>query len=149
MVRLDERRARSIPALDRVGESVLDPRVDVHIGESDGGELTLHLNEERPDESASAVSRIDEDVEQARAAARPGRTRDREADQAVAIPEPADHGARGDDLTPHLARREPARAPPGPFERKHPAAYTLPRGLAGDEHLDGYGHRQRVTATTR
>jgi hypothetical protein len=59
----DNGRTRSIPALDRVGEPVLDPRVDLELRDPDRSEPPLDSGDERPYQTLPAVRGIDQDVE--------------------------------------------------------------------------------------
>ena len=65
MVRVDDQCTRPVATLDRVGESVFDTCVDVQVGETARRKLALDFGHERPDEPSPAVTRIDEDVEEA------------------------------------------------------------------------------------
>ena len=141
VVRLDDQGARSVATLERVGESVIDSRVDVEVRETARRELALDCRDERPDQASPAVTRIDKDVEETRPSARPARPRDGEAEQRLAIPERSDHGVRIRHLTAHLARRERARTPLGTFQLEHPSADPPPGRLPRSEQLDGWRHR--------
>ena len=149
MIRVDDHRARPVPTLDRVCESVVDSCVDVQLRETARRELALDGGQERPDQASPAVTRIDEDVEEARASARPGWPRNGETEQRPAIPERSDHGVPIRHLTAHLARRERARTPLGALQLEHPSADLPPGRITRSEHLDGRRHCYRVIATTR
>ena len=66
MVRFDDQCTRPVATLDRVGKSVVDACVDVQVAETARRELALDFGHERPDQPSPAVTRIDEDVEEAR-----------------------------------------------------------------------------------
>jgi hypothetical protein len=103
VILLDDASAWSVTTLDRVGESVLDSRVDIEVAEPPRRELALDLGDKRPDQTTPAVDRFDEHVEEARARTRPARPGDGEADQRLAIPERRDDCVRVRYLTAHLA----------------------------------------------
>jgi hypothetical protein len=122
MVPLDHRGARSITALHVVGEAVLDAGVDVQLANPASEELALDRRDERPDETPPAIRRIDQHVQQARAAFGPRRSCDRESDQGRSVPGRHHDGVRVGRLPPHLARGERARTPLLALELQHPRA---------------------------
>jgi hypothetical protein len=63
VILLDHRRARSVATLDRVGESVFDPRVDLELRDPARSEPPLDSGDERPDQTLPPVRGIDQDVE--------------------------------------------------------------------------------------
>lgn len=134
MVRRDDERARSIATQSRVREPILDTRVNVQVQVSAGRELGLDTRDQRPHQTAATVTGVDQNIEQARATARPGRPRDGEADQCFAIPERADHRVRVRYLPPHLAGGEGPRAPLGTFELEHPSTDPPPARISRREH---------------
>ena len=103
MVTLDDGGALSVAALDRIGETVLDPRVDLELAKPATYELALHSCEEWPDQATSAVGRVDEDIEQSRATFGPRGPGDRETDQGRPVPRRADDRLAVRDLPTHLA----------------------------------------------
>ena len=81
MVAFDDLGSRSVTPLHRVGEAVLDTRVDLELSDAAREELPLDRGDERPHQSLAPVRRIDEHVQEARAGVRPCGPGDREADQ--------------------------------------------------------------------
>ena len=59
MVLLDDGRATPVTLLDRVRESILDPRVDLEVPDPARGELALERGDERPHQALPAVGGID------------------------------------------------------------------------------------------
>jgi len=130
VVALDDLRSRSVTPFDRIGESVVDARIDLEFVDSASDELPLHRGDERPHEALPAVCGIDKHIEQAGAGVAPGWSRDGEADQRRAIPCRHHDGVAVGGLPPHLARRERARAPFLPLELQHPRTELAPsRGI--------------------
>ena len=78
MVALDDLRSRSVTPFDRIGESVVDARIDLEFVDSASDELPLHRGDQRPHKALPAVCGIDEHIEQARASVAPGRSRNGE-----------------------------------------------------------------------
>jgi hypothetical protein len=103
VVTLDDGRALTVAALDRIGETVLDARVDLELAKPPTYELALDRGEERPDQPTSAVGRVDEDIEQSCATLGPRGSGDRETDQGRPVPRRADDGIAVRDLPAHLA----------------------------------------------
>jgi hypothetical protein len=103
MIWLDHDRARAVATLDRVGESVVDPRVDVELSYPSGRKLALDLRDERPNQPLSAMCRIDEHVEKAGSAVGPGGSADREGDERRAFPGRRYHRVGVRRLPAHLA----------------------------------------------
>ncbi|HEX9267880.1 MAG TPA: hypothetical protein VF965_10380 [Candidatus Limnocylindria bacterium] len=94
--------------LEVVGKTVIDAGIDIELTNPASEELALDRRDERPDETLPAIRRIDQHVEQARAAFRPRRSRDGESDQRRAVPRGHHHGVPVGDLPSHLARGERA-----------------------------------------
>jgi hypothetical protein len=108
VVALDDCRPRSVPPLDRVRESILDPRVDLEFPDPASQELALDRRDERPHQAPPAVCGIDQHVEKAHAALARSWSRDRESDQRGAVPGRHHDGIAVGRLPPHLALRERA-----------------------------------------
>ena len=79
MISLDHRRAGAIATLDRVGEAVLDTRVDLERGDPARGQPPLDAGDERPHQTLSPVAGIDEHVQETRPTLPPFRSGDCES----------------------------------------------------------------------
>src|SRR5256885_15950970 len=106
MVPLDPLGARSIAALDVVGEAVVDAGIDVELANPTSEKLALDPRDEGPDETLPAVRGIDQHIEQADATGGPRRPRDREPDELRTVPGRHHNGIPVHRLPPHLARGE-------------------------------------------
>jgi hypothetical protein len=149
VIRLDDRRASLVTPLDRVGESVLDTRVDLELAYSPREKLALDLGDERPHKAPPAIRRIDQDVEEARAARGPGRARDSESNERLSVPCRHHDSVAVRGLPAHFARRERAWAPLLAFEFDHPRTQLTPGGGIERDRLDRRCHYRLVTWTTR
>jgi hypothetical protein len=85
MILREDAGATSVPALDRVGEAVIDPCIDNEFRVATLHERSFELGEHRPDQATASMIGIDEHVEQRRVPARPPGAGDREADEPVVI----------------------------------------------------------------
>ena len=103
MVRFGDRRLSAVAPLDVVRESVIHARVDLELAYPACDEAALDRGDQQPHQTRTAIGRIDQHVQQARASFAPRRSRDCERDEAGAVPRRSDHrvGVRG--LPPHLA----------------------------------------------
>jgi hypothetical protein len=146
VIGVDHSGAAPVPPLDRIGEAVLDARVDVQLADAAARELALDRGDERPHQTAPAMIRIDEDVVEAGPSRAPRRSGHGEADAFAAEKGRRDHGLAVRRLPPHLADRERALPPLGALQRQHPLAEQLPRRGTRRVQLD---RAQRVTVTTR
>jgi hypothetical protein len=103
VVALDDLRARSVTTFDRIGESVVDARVDLELTDSPRCEPALDRGDERPDQALPPVRGIDQHVEEARAGFGPSGACDRKSDEDGAVPRGHHHRFAIGGLPPHLA----------------------------------------------
>ena len=149
MVRLDDRRARSVPPLHVVGKTVFDARIDVELAYASGEELALECDDQRPHQTLTAVGGIDQHVQKGDAALTPRRSGDGESDEDLPVPRRHHHGIGVGGLPAHLTRRERSRAPLLALELKQSRAELTPDRLIERVALDGWRHQRLVTSTTR
>jgi hypothetical protein len=125
--------APAVSPLDRVREPIRDPGVDDELAVATLGERSFERGEHRPDETASTMVEVDQDVEQRRVVRRPSRAGDRETDDPLPIEDRGHHRPSRRDLVPHLPIGERTSAPLGTLELEHPRPEGAPGPLAGGD----------------
>jgi hypothetical protein len=136
VIRLDDRRARSVPPLDSVGEPVVYPCIDLQLRDAADCESALDSSDQGPHQALPPIRGIDEHVEKACATLSPFRSRDRESDEGRSIPGRHDDGVGVRRLPPHLALGERSPAPLLAFELQHPRTKLAPGGRVKDCGFD-------------
>jgi hypothetical protein len=103
VILLDDGRARPIATLDRVGESVLDPRIDLELSDSARSQPPLDSGDEPPHQAMPPMRGVDQHVKKAHAALPPFGSGDGESNKRRSIPGCHHDGIAVRRLPPHLA----------------------------------------------
>jgi hypothetical protein len=103
VILLDDGRARPVATLDRVGESVLDARVDLELRDAARSQPPLDSSDEPPHQALPAVRGVDQDVEEAHSPLSPFGSRDRESNKRRSVPGRHHNGIAVRGLPAHLA----------------------------------------------